>query len=171
MTTVLGIDPGATTAMVVRTGDVLWATKVLDLDLARRLEVSIDVVLFEARNLLETHAVEAVAVEGAVAPTAWHNGKVRITDPGPIIGTAHLVGAIVGCLAATIVAPASHGMKIPAGTPAAAARRMLEALYPPDLIGPRETTGRSKNRRQHLRAAWDVAGTARQAARARPLDL
>lgn len=171
MTIVLGIDPGAQTAMVVRDGDRLLAAHVLELDLEHRLEWSIDTTGLEARTLLETHGVELVAVEGAVAPTAWHNGKIKITDPAPIIGTAHLVGALVGCLAATIVPPAGHGLKVPAGTPAKAARRMLESLYPPELIGPRETTGRSKTPWQHKRAAWDVAGAARQAARLRPLDL
>ena len=165
---VLGIDPGASTAMVVRDRNLLLAQQVLDLDLDARLPWSIDTTLLAATGLIGTHRPDLVAVEGAIAPTAWHNGKIRMIDPAPIIGTAHLVGALVGCCAATIVPPARHGMKIPAGTPPRAARAMLESLYPPGLIGPRETTGRSKTPMQHLRAAWDIADAGRQAARLRP---
>lgn len=167
---ILGIDPGRTTAMVVRDGDRIVAAHTRTLDLDGHLERSIDETVLDATSLIDAHPIAGVAVEGAVAPTAWHAGKIKITDPAPIIATAHLVGALVGCLAATIVPPAGHGLKVPANTPAKIARQILEDLYPPELIGPRETTGRSKSDNQHRRAAWDIAGAYHPTNRTRTAD-
>lgn len=167
---IVAIDPGRTTALVARDGDRLAGTALLEgLDLTGPdLARSIDAVVLAAGDLIQTHRAGLLAVEGAVAPTPYNRGKVRITDPAPIIGTAHLVGALVA-VGAIIIAPGGHGDKIPAGTPPKAAREILHKLYPPDLIGPRETTGRGKSPRQHLRAAWDVAYVAQVHARSRKI--
>ena len=158
---ILGIDPGVTTAYVVRDrDDLIDRALVEDLDLTgRNVERAVDAVLSQALELVDRHRPRIVAVEAAVAPTAYNRGKIRIIDPAPIIGTAHLVGALIG-IGALTVPPDGFGDPVPDGTPPAVARRILEASYPADLIGARETTGRGKGPAQHLRAAWDVAGAA-----------
>lgn len=154
MPAVVGIDPGTTTAIVVRDGDRLLAQALIGRGDLGPIEAWVGAVVLEANDLRLGHRAAATFVEAATAPSP-HLG---LTDPAPIIATAHLVGALVVGSDATIVPAARHGSKVPKGTPAKVARRMLEAMYPAELIGDRDTTGNAKTPRQHLRAAWDVAG-------------
>lgn len=161
---VLAVDPGPRwTALVVRdtrapetTDDAAPAAEILDrqeLDDVTALGAWALKCATVAHNLKIRHAPDVSAVEAAVAPTAYSGGKLKMTNPGPIIETAVIVGAIVARLHAVIIPPDGFGAPVPS-------RRHLEAMYPPSLIGPRETTGSGKSPRQHLRAAFDLAGAA-----------
>lgn len=163
---ILAVDPGSTTALVVRHRDDLVDRDLLEgLDLTLPyLPKAIDLVLTATLNLVDDHGPAILAVEGAVPPHGYNGGKIRIIDPAPIIGTAHLVGALIS-IGAIVIAPAGFGAPLDPGLPPKVARRILEATYPADLIGPRETTGAGKGPRQHLRAAWDLAGAADRQAR------
>lgn len=154
---VLGIDPGARwTALVVRDGDRLLAHKVTDRDALTvwtpLVRYAQDVVAI-ARAIRVDTAVDVTGVEGVVAPRphAAPGKGPRLTDVGPTIETAWVAGALTHALGAVVVEPSGFGAPAPN-------RRVLEAMYPADLIGPRETTGSGKSRWQHLRAAWDIAG-------------
>jgi hypothetical protein len=171
---VLGVDPGAYTALVVRSGDRLLAHRLLKFGadgLVDRLEESIEATVDAADELAHTFGPDVIAVEGAVAPTAYNRGRLRMIDPAPIIATAHLVGALAAHGAA-IVPPAGFGAPVcPPGTNPAVARRILIASYPAPLVGPRETTGAGKSPYQHLRAAWDLCAAARTLTMTQELDL
>ena len=164
---VLGCDPGACTALVIRSGDNLLSYRLLKFGtdgLERRLGECIEATVAAAEEMRGAglFTVDRFVVEGAVAPTAYHRGRLRMIDPAPIIATAHLVGALAAH-GARIVPPAGFGAPVcPPGTDPRVARRILEASYPAALIGDRETTGAGKSPHQHLRAAWDLCASARR---------
>jgi hypothetical protein len=168
---VLGIDPGARwTALVVREGDHLIDRDLLDRETyrasvagitladdritewARYCTVAATGLIRSLRDVADVN-VEAIGVEGVVAPRphAAPGKGPRLTDVGPTIETAWVAGALCERLNAVVVEPSGFGAPAPN-------RRVLEAMYPADLIGPRETTGSGKTSWQHLRAAYDIAG-------------
>lgn len=178
--TVIAVDPGPRwTGIVVRRGSELLAHDVLD----RRdrptpvgadvlsIDPPVDAWALEAARIALSHVrrqavIHVVAVEQIVAPHAHHRGKVKLIDPGPSIDAALIAGVVLGLLAdyavlgALMVPPDGFGAPVPAGTSPKIARQILEARYPAELIGARETTGGGKAKIQHARAAWDLAGAA-----------
>lgn len=116
-----------------------------------------------------TCLVDELAVELTVAPRGHARGRDgHLIDPSPLIATAQVGGAVHGWaqargLPVRFVTPDRHGTPdLPDGAPKALARQVLEQSYPPELVGARETTGRGKSPWQHMRAAWDIAETARR---------
>lgn len=162
---VLGVDPGIMTALVLRDCAARRATDgLVGLDyLDRRRGTWDDAgwarhVVRHAAQLLTSHGLDltggfVVAVEDVVPPVGHARGRSGLIDPGPLIQTAKLAGAVTQAFAHTarLVRPAGFG-------PAMPSRAVLCAAYPAGLIGDRETTGGGKTRWQHLRAAWDCAG-------------
>lgn len=104
-------------------------------------------------------AVPIVAIEDVTAP----NPHIRrrdgnaVIDPAGVIDTAWVAGAVTADLShitrVQVVAPAGHGA--PVGD-----RRVLQQLYPSELVGDRETKGTGRLR--HCRSAYDVAQAARR---------
>ncbi len=146
---VIGVDPGgATTGVVARRGsDVLAACSISSSD-HETLGAYLEEVLVAVVGYRDTHAAAGVAVEDALPP----NPHLGISNPAGIIAAAKVLGAVVGLIPdAVIVRPGRHGAP-------AANRRELEARYPAELIGARETKGTGALR--HVRSAFDVAGAA-----------
>jgi Holliday junction resolvasome RuvABC endonuclease subunit len=163
---IVGVDPGGqTTGIVVRSGPhyvygVTVSRKVAGGGRLSMVEYLVEVL--DSLGLIEeSYHPSAYAVEDAIAPNP-HVG--RITDPGPIIEAAQVLGAVLGLCrgAALVIRPARHGAPV-------ASRAELEAKYPAELIGARETKGTGGLR--HLRSAWDIAGAAALELRTRPLPL
>ena len=153
MTPIVGVDPGQrSTGIVTRDGAELLAHLVVEAEDSWELGRYIAVVTEAVHTqwwLVEDRALRAgpprIAVEDVTRPNVWHQGKRQLLDPTAAIETAKVMGAIVGRWPrAVVVAPAGNG-KSPL------------AAYPPELVGPRETT-RSGGRRRHARSAWDIAG-------------
>lgn len=160
---VLAIDPGSRwTAIVARDihaldhdDSVVYAT-VLDRreHTARNgaelpLEGWVRLVVDVATDARDTVNPDEIVVEEALAPNP-HLGTI---NPSQIIATSAIVGGIVTAFtSARIVPTGNYGAPV-------ANRRILLAAYPSQLVGPRETTGRGKSRRQHARAAWEMAAT------------
>lgn len=163
----VGIDPGSvSTGIVVRYGNrLLWHRVVHrdeDEDVVRGVGVGpaylTDVMAAMTEAMQCVHAtghMANVAVEGVVPPNPHiktAKGERRITNPGPVMGTAMVLGAILARFpAAVVVPPGDHGHGMLGSYPeplvtAAEARRGL-----------RRQAGDSSDIR-HCRAAWDCAG-------------
>lgn len=169
--TIIGVDPGSRWTGVVivspagllrahttlsrrnTVGDTVWLPT-LWTELATFLNANVDA--------LEGDVV--AALEDVVAPTTYGrkaNGDPRLTNTKHAIDTAKVFGYLMGKLTehhagrVVVIRPNKHGDRHE-GVPS-----MMHALYPPELIGARETTGNGHGRMHHQRAAWDVADTAR----------
>lgn len=146
---VIGVDPGgATTGVVARQGrELLAAVSVSSAD-QPRLAAYLEEVLVAVEGLKATHAGDVIAVEDTLPP----NPHLGISNPAGIIAAAQVLGAVLAMFPdAIIVRPGGHGAP-------ASSRLELEARYPAELIGARETKGTGALR--HVRSAWDVAGAA-----------
>lgn len=167
----VGVDPGGRYAGVVGIlgrVPVTWA--VIDRDAeGQRPETyrtRIETAVSLASGRLGVGA--RVAIEGVVAPNAYHQGKLKLTDPADQIELARVLGWLEHAFpGAVIVRPGKHGHQ-PWGT------------YPEELMTP----GEARNARlyplkeagqstllRHARSAYDVARnaptTAQRAARSR----
>jgi hypothetical protein len=170
MMVIVGTDPGgAHTALVARDGARLVEALYRERHpAATRLDWLVDCAIAAKAMAARVDATVA-GVEDVEAPNP-HVGRkrrdgsdrgARIINPGPAIEAALCAGALVTALREVcpvrLVKPGGFGAPQPN-------RRMLLAVYPVELVGPRETTGSGKSKWQHLRSAWDVAGaTARWA--------
>lgn len=160
--TAIGVDPGSRYVGIVhRTRDevltaaVLDRTKIPAVDPTDLLAWARYVVVTVA-DLREANPDAALGVEMVTTPHPFggrRDGKVRLTNPGPIIETAHVVGALALAFIDLVpVAPGGNG-----GQPA--------NLYP-SAIGSGVRLGGPSD---HARAAFDVAGGALWRARLTPV--
>lgn len=146
----VAVDPGgATTGIVVRSGDTLHVWALVE---RNHLEPTIDPYLSEvcdtiirardhARNLAlsdDRYGPTTLAVEDINDPTP----NMRTISVRGLIDTAQVVGAVAARWAVVRIPPGGHGMN-PLG------------VYPEALRGGREKKGTGKLR--HCRAAWDIA--------------
>lgn len=85
---ILGIDPGRTTALVVRHGHRLVDRALLeDLDLTgHAIEKAVDLVLGAALALVDDHGPDLIAVEAAVPPTPTTADASPSSTPPPSSG-------------------------------------------------------------------------------------
>lgn len=171
---ILGIDPGAvstgfaviddatslrvdagylTTPALLDSATVLRdRTDPTDHDLVEVPRAYLGSVLATALDLVRTHDVELIGVEGVKRPAWRHRGKVKPTDPTAIIATAIVLGAILGrrwTIPIVRVVPAGNG------------RLLALTAYPLPLA----TKGKGHDARRHERSAYDVAASAKLVAR------
>lgn len=153
---VLGVDPGARyVGIVLRDGDVvlLATTLVRDKSLSDPITWA-RLVLQEVQAILFTAcpAGTRIGIEGVNAPSGFSGGKQHPLDPGPILFTGVVAGAVAGAfLDAHIVPPGNNGTQNMTHYPAA-----LQGRRPTDLPGSDHGAGT----REHTRSAYDVAGKA-----------
>lgn len=101
--------------------------------------------------------VKLIGVEGVTRPTGFSKGRVHTLDPGPIIGTALVLGAIIGrtwSVPVYRIPPKGNGHLFPL------------ARYPEPIA----TKGKGHDKRRHERSAYDVAVMVRQSAPGGRLD-
>lgn len=145
---IIGVDPGGRqTGIVVRRGSELLAADLVTRDgpelfpkadyLAEVIEAIGGLIIYASQELAEP--ATAVAVEGVVHP----NGHVRMINAAGLLGTATVLGAILGQFPSALVVP-------PAGNGAGPRSAYPAALWPP-------TEKRGTGRCRHLRSAWDIA--------------
>lgn len=140
MTTVLGIDPGRTTGLVVRTGN--------DLDWFATAEggwhAALDCI---AEHQIAAMRIDAVAVEAVNKPSP-HMGVISVDG---LIDTALTAGAVSSWAVFEVIGliwvpPAHNGQG--------------HLLAYPEALRPTRGSGKGHDRLRHCRSAWDVAGTA-----------
>lgn len=91
------------------------------------------------------------------------DGARSLTNPGAIIDTAKIVGALLGRWRVVLVPPSDrHGAAPPATYPAAIRAHRQRGAEPGGLLA---------HQREHCRCAWDVAGEATGLARFRRAAL
>ena len=145
---VLGVDPGLNeTGLALRQGDAVLRACVV-----QRAEGQEDgAYVTEVAEALAEYAGEhpglLVCVEGVEEPKWFIQGKARPVNTRGIIGTATVLGAVLGAFPNAVIVPPGGNGSAPLST------------YPAALVGPRETTGTSGLLR-HARSAYDVAGAA-----------
>jgi len=146
---IIGIDPGSSHAAVVAiTGPTVFAATTLTRgDRQSMFEFGLEVVE-KVQELLEMRGGRLLRIEDVNRP----NPHLGMTNPQYVMDTSRMIGQLwgefYGAIEIEMVAPGGHGRRMP-----------LREAYPPELIGPRETTGSGKSRYQHARAAYDVAYT------------
>lgn len=147
---VLAVDPGSkTSGLVVRDGQSCLHVELVERGSA--FEEYFEQVIDAAMAASKSHNPDVHAVEGVVAPSP-HLGLI---DVGPLLEIAEMVGALRN-FGFVVVRPRGHGR--PPELPLAALKVYMEASYPAELLGERETTYGGAKR--HLRSAWDVAASA-----------
>lgn len=175
---ILGIDPGAvatgfaviddstslrvdagylSTPALLESGTVLRNRSVPG-DLIEVPRAYLGQVLSHALDLIQTHGVELIGVENVKRPAWRHRGKVKPTDPTAIMATAIVLGAILGrrwTIPIVRVVPAANGRLLPLTD------------YPMPLA----TKGKGHDARRHERSAYDVASSAKLAARLEGIRL
>lgn len=144
---ILGLDPGARwVGLALRQGHDLHFAATIDREKIGRavpfdrwVEHVADVVV----GIMLRYEVQHLAVE-AMNDVTPHLGRVAL---GPVMETARTAAWLHGRFhsMALWVPPARHGTS-PLRT------------YPPELVGPRETTGKGHGPMQHQRAGYDIAG-------------
>jgi hypothetical protein len=149
---VLGIDPGSrTTGLAVvdhelgKPSPVLWSGTITNPgDLLDMPEDYLRDVVASALYAVRQYDAERIGVELVKRPSWRVGGKVKPLDPVPIMGTAIVLGAILG-RAWTVpierVQPRGNGHLLPL------------TRYPDPLA----TTGKGGDKRRHERSAYDVA--------------
>lgn len=142
--TFVGVDPGGrSTGVVIRAGHTFIGRELIQRDGAALFPDSSYIleVITAVRDAVEFVAGPTrVAIEGVVHPT----GHVRMMNVSGLLGTAAVLGAVLGAFPdALVVPPGGHGSH-------------GRTEYPAELWGAAEKTGTGKYR--HLRSAWDVAG-------------
>lgn len=151
----IGVDPGSRTSglAVLQAGKLAGATLIGWDDgddwASHSAEIvdTIDMWLNQIGDVTNGAGPPIIRVEDVVPPTP-HVGP-RPISVAPILTTAKIVGYLMARWPSMVqlVAPARHGQRQP-----------FRTCYPPELIGPRETTGTS-GRYRHVRAAYDIALT------------
>lgn len=153
---VLGIDPGYRyTGIALRDGDaVLYAETLVrpkgeddPVAWARTVSATAQLLLFQ-----RCPAGTKVGIEGVTASKGFKHGKQAAINPGPIIFTAVVLGAVAGAFPeAVIVPPGGNGSQ-------------HITNYPPALVGQRPIdlpgTSNGAGTRGHEQSAYDVAGKA-----------
>lgn len=161
---VLGVDPGARcTGVVLRDGDVVLHASTLVRDPANRDPVEWGrQVVTEIKLILaagcppETH----LAVEGVTVPKGFKDGRRQPIDPGPVLFTGVVLGAVTATWpAAFVVPPGGNGSQ-------------HITHYPPELVGRRPPglagSSNGAGTRDHEQSAYDVAGKAARVLFPRP---
>lgn len=129
----IGVDPGAKeTGVVVRTGETIWWQSVLTGTPAE--------IVREVRDLWLDLLHPILAVEDLNAP----NPHVGMMNPASLIGTAKVLGAILGAFPEAIVVPPGGNGSGP-----------LSAY--PEALRPTRGKGAGKDKLRHCRSAWDVS--------------
>lgn len=145
---ILGIDPGARdtgfclldAAYNVKAGMTISRE---DEDWSGYIKELLDTLV----ELLED-GVASIVIEEVTKPKAFFKGKKQILPVDGVMGTSRVFGAIEMFLAMR-----DHNfVVIPPGGNGSGDLRS----YPPELVGPRETTGTGGILR-HVRSAYDVA--------------
>ena len=152
---VLGLDPGARyTGIVVRDGDVVLYSATLVRDDGMGPFEWADYVADECQVILFEKCPEGtkVGIEGVTVPKGFKNGKKQPVNPGPILFTGVVAGALKREFKeAVIVPPGGNGSQ-------------HITNYPPELVGkrPKDLPGSSNGAgtRAHEQSAYDVAGKA-----------
>lgn len=150
--TLVAVDPGSrNTGVVARRGDELLGFETLvrkgtaDMPGAIYLREILAVVL----GLWQSLNADAVAVESAQKPSPFmgQTGNVSFSNVTGILGTAMVIGAVLGFFPETVEVP-------PGGNGSGAL-----LAYPIELR-PSRGKGAGKDNLRHMRSAWDVAYTA-----------
>lgn len=92
--------------------------------------------------------VSLLAIEGISAPKGFAKGKKHTLDPAPLIGTALVLGAVLGRswpVPVVRIPPGDNGRRLPLR----------------DYPGPLATRGKGYDKRRHERSAYDVASQGR----------
>lgn len=153
--------------MTVRDGRVLLGWRVIDRHViepgADRPGVATkEAVVAAVAELAEPHGGVAycrVAVEDVEPPSAWIDGKLRITDVEPILRAAEVLGYVECAYPGLLrVRPGKHG-------------HQPLITYPRELVTDREAASADRRHAwhaeagqsaliRHARSAWDQAGAA-----------
>lgn len=177
MTTWIGVDPGAKEiAVTARDGATLIGFRIIERNKVEpgstrpgvaTMEAVVEAIgqIMDPRTGQFLNPQDArVAVEDVVAPTAYHNGKLSMTDVEPLLRAAEVLGYVECAFPAAVrVRPDKHG-------------RQTLASYPAALVTERERSwatshgGLFKPAPQnsilrHARSGWDIAGAGAAAAR------
>lgn len=142
--TILGVDPGGSTGLVVRCGnDLLWHATVTG---------DWEDVLDQLQDLPPVAGfIEAVAIEAVTAPRGFADGKKAPINPAPLITTATVAGAVaawawVGPIPIVWIPPGHNG------------QGAMESY--PAVLRPNRGKGKGHDALRHVRSSWDVAGMA-----------
>lgn len=155
---VVGVDPGARNTgiavidyTVLRPGvpKLIASTTISRPDDGYRIEAVprayLQVVLGSVLEAVVDHGAAGIGCEGIHSPTGHAKGRGgHIINPGPLLATAQVVGAIIGRMwrvPCYRIEPLGNGHLFPLH------------VYP-DPIG---TRGKGNDKRQHERSAFDVA--------------
>lgn len=146
--TVVGVDPGSrnTGVAVRRLDQLLWGAleRRGDLGALPGPDYLVEVLTTVERALeigAEVTTGDVLLCVEAVTPPNPHLG---ITNTTGVLGTAMVVGALLGYFEEVLLVPTgAHGSG-------------PREAYPPGLWGVRERTGGGRYR--HVRSAWDIAG-------------
>ena len=146
---IVGVDPGGRyTGVVVRQGDQLLYSDTLERITAAEMpdRLYIRSVVQRVMRLVDEHGAEAVAVESVQRPSPFmgKSGNVSFSNVTGILGTAAVYGAVLAVLPAVEVPPGGNGSG-------------HLAAYPIELR-PTRGSGAGKDKKRHMRSAWDVAG-------------
>lgn len=152
----MGVDPGARyTAISIRDdrGKVYLSSTFRrpdELDAYQWVAVCVDIVRYHKDNF----AVDGLGVETVVKPRGFSGGKNASLDPGHIINTAIIVGAILNEFkdeGVVMVRPRNNGSQSSESYP-----QEIQGRRPASLPGYRSPEVATRN---HERSAYDVAGT------------
>lgn len=152
---VLGIDPGKSTGLCLCVGPDVIRAMVLEAqgsleqcDPSMPNRAYLGELASWIEKLIDTgmdHGVTytGIAVEGLVAPNAYHKGGKQFVAPTVAMAPSYVLGMVMTLWpSAVVVRPGGNGAK------------PLHA-YPDAIVGHRERTGGGRLR--HARAAYDVA--------------
>ena len=168
MTATVGVDPGAKwCGVVVRDGaDAVWWRVVAESDHGHRFLPACEAAVREAFTAAGTNPL--VAVEDAVPPGGFRDGKKQFARPVDILALGRAVGWLHHAVLlltprVVLVAPAGHGHR-PLGSYPRVLVSDAEARSADRVRGWGRPAGQSSTLR-HARSAWDVAGAGPVAAR------
>jgi hypothetical protein len=164
----IAVDPGArSTGVTARFGRLLLGWRVIDRHVVepgvdRPGVATMEAVVAAVAELAEPHGGVTrvqVAAEDVDPPSAWIDGKLRITDVEPILRAAEVLGYVEAAYPGLVrVSPGKHGSQ-PLIT------------YPRELVTDREAASADRRHAwhseagqsaliRHARSAWDLAGAA-----------
>lgn len=103
-------------------------------------------VVLRLVRLVEEYGADVVAVESVQKPSPFmgKQGNVSFSNVTGILGTAAVYGAVLAVLPAVEVPPGGNGSG-------------ALVAYPVELR-PTRGSGAGKDKKRHMRSAWDVAG-------------
>ena len=139
---IIGVDPGGVeTGIVLRRGDeLLWHATIVERD----PQAHVNAITRALHHGFLTVGLDVtVAVEDVTEP----NPHMGLTNVKGLIGTARILGAVMGFYPCTILVPPGRNGSGP-----------LSAY--PLALRPTRGSGRGRDGLRHVRSAWDVAGAA-----------